>query len=154
MAKIKRWHFGPSGGSGGRKRVDPAKDLHKPVPREFNVNSGWYIDRVEVRVVDLAKSNSHLHRSSFGGPGGNKVSFTLDDDEYITDVFGTYDRFLVTLGIRTSKGRKKAWGGGNGQGRAQFEYAVPSGYYICEFSGRSGVLVDAIGVGVARISDL
>ena len=152
MAKITRWYFGPSGGSGGNIHIDPAKDLEKPVPKQFNVRSGWYIDRVEVRVVDLAKSKEFT--SGFGGKGGTKVPFTLDNGEYITEVSGTYDKFLVTLGIRTSKSRKKQWGGKNGQGRAEFKYAVPSGYYICEFFGRSGSLVDAIGIGIASISDL
>lgn len=154
MAKITRWYFGPSGGSGGNIHIDPAKDLEKPFPKQFNVSSGWYIDQIEVRVADIAKSKSHLHHSSFGGHGGTKVGFTLNDGEYITEVFGTYDKFLVTLGIRTSKGKKKEWGGDNGQGRAEFKYAVPSGYYICGFIGRSGALVDAIGIGIASISDL
>ena len=51
MAKITRWYFGPSGGSGGGEHIDPAKDLEKPVPKHFIVNSGWYIDRVEVQVA-------------------------------------------------------------------------------------------------------
>jgi len=65
MAKITRWYFGPSGGSGGGIHIDPAKDLEKPVPKQFNVNSGWYIDQVEVQVLDITKSKSHLYKSSF-----------------------------------------------------------------------------------------
>lgn len=154
MAKIKRWYFGPSGGSGGNVHIDPAKDLEKPVPKQFNVNGGWYIDRITVKVADYAKSTSKLYSSFFGGNGGKKVDFHLYKDEYITKVLGTYDRFLVSLEIQTSKSRKKQWGGKNGKGRAKFQYVVPPGYYICEFFGRKGSLVDAIGIGMAKISDL
>jgi len=113
-----------------------------------------HIQSLEVRAGDLIDEIAIYYehgRLAFGGDGGAKSSFKLGKGECITKVFGTYDEYVVTFGVKTSEGRSKEWGGHSKKGRLQYEYNIPPGFRVQGFFGNSGVFVDAVGVVIAEI---
>lgn len=149
MSADNRILMGPSGGSGGSPPY-AKKGTFKEIYHYFlQMKDSELPKAVEARQGHLIDELGVLYehgRLAFGGPGGHLSRFDLKSGEYITKVFGTYSRFVVSFGIETSAGRKKEWGGLGGKGRLNYEYTAPSGYIISGLFGNSGIYVDAVGV--------
>jgi hypothetical protein len=124
------------GGSGGGAFIDlvtPAQHI-----TEVKISSGESIDTLQM-VMDsgpLAK-----HGESDGGTSNRVV---LQSGEYLVAVSGYADTLLHALTFETNTGRRI--GPFGKQTGAAFEIRVPAGQEIVGFRGRSGWLIDAIGV--------
>ena len=102
-------------------------------------------DRIEsVQTVYVLTDGRTVQGTRYGGSGGRQRIFRLDADEYITAISGRYDSFVYSLQIQTNKKTSPLYGGPGGN--SAFQTAVPSGTRAVGFAGRSGDLVDAIGL--------
>lgn len=129
-----------SGGQGGSHFVALPKNLRAAI-RTITVRSGNYIDSIQLTFRN-GKTISRTLR--YGGNGGSVHSFNIARGEYITGVYGRSGRFVDSLTIVTSKGRKHSWGGKGGAHKYAFSGSKQDP--IIGLWGRSGVYVDAIGV--------
>lgn len=70
----------------------------------FYLERGEYITSLEVRAgawVDGIRFHSNMKSSIwFGGQGGDMYRMTPSDGETITGIFGTYGKYLGSLGVR------------------------------------------------------
>lgn len=128
-----------SGGPGGSPFVDMA--VSKGRITAITVRSGKFIDSIQLtyqygskRVIGLAH----------GGKGGNSQTFKLRAGEFITEFSGRSGKYVDSIYIKTSKNRSKKWGG-NGGGNT-FKFTGSKQLPILGIWGRSGALLDAIGV--------
>jgi hypothetical protein len=81
-----------------------------------------------------------------GGVGGEQTIIALNAGEFVAEISGRSGQFLDSLTIRTSQGRHFGRFGGLGGG-ADYEFPDTGGREeILGFFGRSGTLVDALGV--------
>ena len=139
--------FGPSGGLGGTQFTDGV--IGGNWPTELRIRSGWYIDAVQI-VYKSQQTNTTRIGPRHGGDGGTLKAFKLNTDEYIVKIGGTYDKYVTSLWVFTNKGRKMEWGD-KSRGKANYFYTAPSGFMIYQFWGRSGKVVDAIGVEISPV---
>jgi Jacalin-like lectin domain len=86
-------------------------------------------------------------QKSMGGGGGVRKVLSLQPGEYITEVSGRYGSLVDSITTRTSRSQTMTWGGLGGV--KGFDYQAPPGTQIVGFWGRSGQLIDAIGVLMA-----
>lgn len=139
--------FGPSGGPGGNRFSDGV--VGGEWPAEIRIRSGWYIDALQI-VYKTKQTNTLRNGPRHGGDGGTLKVFKLNNGEYITKIGGTYDKYVTSLWVFTSKGRQMEWGD-KSRGKADFFYTAPSGFMIYQFWGRSGKFVDAIGAEISPV---
>jgi Jacalin-like lectin domain len=79
-----------------------------------------------------------------GGNGGTLDTITLERGETIEQIRGRYSTTVNSITIQTNVRTLGPFGGGGGA--ADYVYTAPTGHEIIGFIGRSGALVDAIGV--------
>lgn len=137
---------GPSGGPGGGSFYDVP--LANEVMFEIKVRHGAAIDSVET-IYKNTLTNTYRSGGHHGGWGGSESSVYLMPGEYPTAVWGYYGNFgsIVVdryLAYRTNFGR--TFGGYGQVSGAFFYYDIPSGSTMKGFKGRSGALLDAVGV--------
>lgn len=143
--------FGPSGGLGGTKEFNDEEKIRDVAKRKVSTIRIWegnYIDAVQMTIQD---ENSTYDLDKHGGTriigGGTERSFTLENDEYITEISGTHDgRFVTTILVRSNKKQLGEVGNKNAEPKGKFKYQALQGTQIIGFYGRSGVLIDSIGV--------
>ena len=135
----------PSGGGGGSAWDDDILG-HSPTivgVYKVDIRHGNQVDRLQVtyRLADGSTWTAPAH----GGSGGSASSFTLAQDERIVRVEGKTNNVLVdqlTFITENAAGVQKSYGPFGKTGRIAFKYEG----YIVGFFGRSGNLLDAIGV--------
>lgn len=132
--------LGPSGGGGGNYYSDHQIGGRQLI--EVRIRSGTLIDAIQTVYVDALGQKFVSKR--YGGGGGNLDIFKLVPGEYITRISGKYGSFVDSLLIQTNKGRAKGWGGTGGS--VNYTYTAPPGSRIHGFFGRSGSLIDSVGV--------
>jgi hypothetical protein len=144
---------GPSGGTGGNSGdTDSDEGLLEPGTRVARVelghdNSHDAVGRIQFTHV---RNNGSIHDlPNHGGFGGEQQNFDLDG-EHIIKISGTYDRFVRSITVETNNPAKQITVG-NPVGAGKYTYEAPSGFEIVGFYGRSGTLVDAIGVVLRHI---
>lgn len=136
--------FGPSGGVGGQPFDDEPPQDNVSV-KEVRVWASGAIDSVQtVLTVD----GETIENARHGGHTGTFGVVRLDDDEYITEIYGRYGSYVESFNIRTNKGQIRRFGGQGGVN--EFLYVAPQGYQIVGFWGRASRLIDSIGVHVCE----
>jgi len=134
------------GGTGGNPFSDSTLPSGARIT-EVRVRAGKMIDGV--RVVYMTSDGRRMDGQHHGGNGGKENIFRLDSDEYITGLSGRYGKNIDSLTIRTNK-RSSPMYGGNG-GKTDFSVSLPSGSMATGFTGRSGNLLDAVGLTYTQI---
>lgn len=134
------------GGPGGREFSDPEPSAGARVT-EVRIRSSDAIDAVQM-VYALAVGSGFMG-DQHGGSGGRFSVFSLDPDEYITGISGRYGDTIDSLRIQTNKRASQLYGGGGGN--RDYRLEVPRDTEAVGFVGRSGNLVDAIGLIYAPI---
>lgn len=144
------------GYSGGRRTGD---DPEEQAGREFSdeatregskivevrLRHGRLIDSIQL-VCEIPDGERH-ELPAHGGGGGQLSVFTLDRDEFLTGISGTYGASVDTIRLHTNKQTSAPFGGANTSGGpANYLYEAPEGYEIVGFWGRSGDMIDAIGI--------
>ncbi len=140
--------LGPSGGVGGRPFDDEPPREGARV-REVRVWAGGLVDAVQL-VLEI--EGQLVERPKHGGAAGNLAVIRLADDEYLTEIYGRYSSYIDALNIRTTSGQTGRFGGQGGAN--DFLYVAPDGYRIVGFWGRSGRLLDSIGVHLGRVGSI
>jgi hypothetical protein len=107
----------------------------------IRIRAGLYIDSIQVFYQTSAGPRPD---EQHGGNGGIEYFLNLNQNEYITKIGIRYGRFIDQLQIHTNF-RTSTYGGPGGS--TLIEIVPPkSGYKIIGFHGRSGVLLDALGI--------
>ncbi len=132
-----------SGGSGGSPFVDMA--ANKGRITAITVRSGKFIDRIQ---LTYQYNNGRVIGSPHGGNGGKSKTFKLSKGEFITVFGGRSGKYVDSIYIKTNKGRSRKWGGNGGGNSFKFKGSKQSP--ILGIWGRSGALLDAIGVVTAN----
>lgn len=138
--------FGPTGGPGGSTFEDEA-----PEGMEIGVliiRSGG--PRNVVIAIQVLYRNATTGQLTLGdrhgGVGGEQTIIALNAGESLTEISGRSGQFLDSITFQTSQGRRFGRFGGLGGG-TDYEFPDTGGpQEIFGFFGRSGTLVDAIGV--------
>ncbi|KAL6851968.1 hypothetical protein ACP4OV_020153 [Aristida adscensionis] len=133
--------IGPWGGSGGTD-FDVTKPPHRLV--SVTIRSGDYIDALGFSYVDQAGDKHDI--APWGGSGGRPDTILLEPTEFVKELSGTTDNNLVSsltfvTNVRTYGPFGKVVG-------TPFSVPLPGNGSIVGFFGRTGALVDAIGVYV------
>jgi hypothetical protein len=139
---------GPSGGGGGGEFNDELKLIDLKLAPNHRVvrvviRTGEIVDFVQIIHI-LPDNDTLVDLDPHGGSGGGQQSLDLRADERITQIDGRYGQLVDSINIRTNQGRVLSGGGGGGvQG---YLYQAPPGLQIVGFFGRSGAVMDAIGI--------
>jgi hypothetical protein len=128
-----------AGGKGGAPFVEMVAPYG--VISGITIRSGNLIDNIQ--LIYKYKNKNNIVGSSHGGSGGRSKTFRLRKGEYITELGGTYDKYVNSIYIKTNKGGKERWGR---QGKRRFKFVGTKNSPIQGVWGRSGALLDAIGV--------
>ncbi|KAI3596378.1 hypothetical protein WG66_003082 [Moniliophthora roreri] len=76
----------------------------------------------------------------------NELKLSLDEDEYITGISGTFTDVVTSLQIRTTK-QEQSIGTSSG---TEFEFNVPEDHHVVGFFGRADDQLRALGVAYNR----
>lgn len=127
---------GPWGGSGGHPFYDGRGDV-------VEIDVTYTNDHVTKLQVAYAESTgSRWHSPTHGSHGGHDEKITLDyPEEYLTQVVGTYGRCVNSISFITNKGTYGPFGNTEGEG-----FESPADVVIVGFFGRSGSIIDQLGV--------
>ncbi|KAJ4773121.1 Mannose-binding lectin superfamily protein [Rhynchospora pubera] len=144
MASTQVVKLGPCGGGGGSEKNMDSSSITRIV--KISVRHGVAIDNFAVRFVRNGREES---TEQWGGQGGNLTEFNLQSTEFITAVKGYYGNFNGNFVVRSLKfvtnlGTFGPYGQEEG---VPFELPAINGQII-GFHGRSGQLLDSIGVYV------
>ena len=127
-----------SGGSGGAPFIEMVAP--SGVISKITIRSGKYIDAIQLTYRYKHQISSKLH----GGLGGLSKTFILKKGEYISELGGRSGKYVDSIYIKTNRGRIERWGGNGGQ--RSFKFLGTKSSPIQGIWGRSGNLLDAIGV--------
>jgi hypothetical protein len=134
--------LGPSGGEGGEGFTDEIYDIHET--SDLYIWTGSVVEGVTLKRGEEAVGYSH------GTFKGTMHTFTLQQGEYITGISGKYGRFVDSIQIHTNRRVSPRYGGPGGS--AEYIYEAPNGWEVAGFCGRSGDVIDAIGVVLRKHS--
>ena len=140
----KLWRSPSVGGNGGKAFSDinwpPAGSdqmfAQQAQPSEVRVRVGRYVDQVQMIW-------SHYELPARGGEGSDLETFTLNTNEYITNVKLTGDRYIGSIELMTNQGRTFLFGKQTG---TVTDLAVPANHHVIGFYGNSGRWIDQLGV--------
>ncbi|CAN6197240.1 unnamed protein product [Urochloa humidicola] len=142
--------IGPCGGSGGSERniTQEPKRL-----QSITISSSAVIDSIKFSYLDLS---GQIHTEGpWGNSGGKPQVIELAIGEYVREVSGTIRKFdenqdTVVSALKVVTDLKTYGPYGTWEGAA-FSLPVQPGSAIVGLFGRSGWLLDAIGVHVRQI---
>jgi hypothetical protein len=133
------------GGGGGNQFSDLEGLQHIPVGStvyEVRIRAGAFVDSIQ--IIHRSGRNLIHPLSRHGGSGGNSYTFRLNSNiEYIEKIIVRYGRFVDSIQIKTNLRFSPRYGGGGGGKPVPLE---DPGTEIIGFHGRSGSLIDAIGI--------
>lgn len=133
-----------AGGRGGRPFEDGEIPVNSRIS-EVRIRSGKMIDAIQ--AVYTLQNGTLFEGPSHGGNGGDLSVFRLDADEYIIGISGRFGNNLDSLVLHTNKRTSPVYGGTGG--RQDYKIDLPSGNRAVGFIGRSGNLLDAVGLSYA-----
>ncbi|ESK82696.1 pyk10-binding protein 1 [Moniliophthora roreri MCA 2997] len=119
----------------------------------FDEGATWYPLKL-VQITSTAQGlSSYQARYAqnvtglYGKAGdANELKLSLDEDEYITGISGTFTDVVTSLQIRTTKQEQRI---GTSSG-TQFEFNVPEDHHVVGFFGRADDQLRAFGVAYNR----
>jgi hypothetical protein len=133
-----------AGGNGGVEFSD--RDI--PAGARIAEVRIWSGDGIDSLQVVYMLPNGRLQQGvRHGGSGGNAFVLRLDADEYITGLSGRAGERLDSVRFVTNKRTSLTFGGRGGS--SDFRIDLPRGGQAVGFAGRSGNLIDAIGLTYA-----
>ena len=139
--------LGPSGGYGGTGFTDEDIKENQDV-RDVNIWTGPVVNGI--KLINDVDWGQRYAAPTHGSDDGTQSVFTLQPGEYITGISGKYGRFVDSIQIHTNLRVSPRYGGSGGS--AEYIYEAPSGWEIAGFCGRSGDVIDAIGVVLRKQS--
>ena len=131
------------GGSGGRPFDDYTEKSGIVGVKSVQIRHGNQVDMIDI-TYNLSGGGT-LNGGKHGGTGGSLSSFSLEEGDYISKIDGKTNDVLVdqiTFTVTTSTGRKVVHGPYGKTGKKAFSVQGQ----IVAFFGRSGNLLDAVGV--------
>lgn len=140
--------FGPTGGAGGGYWEDDTNGVKKI--SKVVIFSAHDIQTIQV-TVEKGDGTPVDHPKRGSSSIGNEGKLSLSSNEYINAISGKYWGTISTIAFHTNtRGEVNTFGITNPDHR-DYEYRAPDGYHIIGLFGSSGVLLDALGVKIAKI---
>jgi hypothetical protein len=139
---------GPSGGQGGGPFSD-TEISEKSKVLAVQVTFGEYVDSIRLEYQDENQTVQELEKH--GGQGSTAKTFVLAKEDHLTGISGLYGQNIDCLSLHTQLGRTSELYGKYRTGLQPFEYKVAPGEEVIGFHGRSGALIDAIGIIIRKI---
>lgn len=139
--------IGPSGGAGGVSFRDPLPPRGSQA-LQIAIRYGAHI--VGINMGHKLPDGRIWYPDWKGGTSGSSDVFNFEAGEYLAGMWGCSDEFLDGVRFRTNRRRLSPAYGTTGNCRGYFRYDVPDGYEIVGFRGRSGALIDALGIIIRR----
>lgn len=139
------YRCGISGGTGGEPFFDdtvPGGLPDESFAVRLRIRYGTVVNSVQM-IIDrpgAPETALPLH----GSDSGTLQTITLERGETIEQISGKYGVTVDSILIRTNARTLGPFGGSGGA--ADYIYMAPTGHEIIGFIGRSGSVVDAIGV--------
>lgn len=134
---------GPVGGPGGIPFSDEGLVSEDQSIAEMLIQHGKYVDRIGLVAQDPDSHRDPLPKH--GGNGGTESRIALAPDEYITGIEGRYGDWLVhSMSVQSNKRTYGPYGGSGGT--ATYNFQTPDAAEVVGFVGRSGGLLDAVGI--------
>ena len=125
------------GGNGGDAFADNLTEITALVG--INIRSDVLLDSIQGGFVTT--SGSTVTGTKYGGGGGNPSTIKLDQGDYIVRIDGRAGEKIDQIKFTTARGAQYGpYGGGGG------EPFTISGVHVGGFFGRSGALIDQLGV--------
>jgi Jacalin-like lectin domain len=148
---------GPSGGPGGNSgETDSDEGFLEQGTRvvrvllSFDDTNHHAVEGIQ--FTHLRSNGTLLDLPHRGGFGGSQTLFDLDRNEHVTKISGRYNKFVNSITIETDNPVPHSVSVGAGRdGDGEYTYQAPLGFEIVGFFGRSGSLVDAMGVVLRAI---
>ncbi|WP_451998999.1 jacalin-like lectin [Azospirillum argentinense] len=141
-----RRSLGPEGGPNGVPYADGYPGRGNKI-RRVSINHGTIIDGFQCFWETGSPGDHH------GGSGGSPYDFDIDRGDYLTTIEGSvgphnsWPTVVKSLKFHTkSGGSSPLYGAPRGAQEHGFLLKAPKGWQILGFFGRSGTVVDAIGV--------
>ncbi len=135
-----------AGGSGGVAFIDRLKADQRVAAITICYRSDGYVQSVQLRT-----NLGVLPQHGASWPELSCNTTTFDDGEYITELFGTADAYVNSLGFKTSKQVYGPFGGPGGEG---FSQSISVGAGFRGIYGRSDGWLHRIGLLTAPQGDL
>ncbi len=82
--------------------------------------------------------------------GGERFTFRLDEDEYLTGISGRHGWYVDSIRLHTNKRQSPLYGGAAGQ--RDYAFMAPPGHQIAGLFGRSDWYIDALGVTLRPVA--
>jgi hypothetical protein len=142
------WYkLGAAGGWEGNPFSDPPVDLYTRVTK-ISVTIDCHVTHIHLEYTDAPATDHGNYTNNLSCPGTSGwISQTfeqvLDSDEFITGIRGRAGKYLDNITFVTNK---RVFGPFGGAGGNPFNLYVPAGYQVRRLWGRSGDVIDAIGV--------
>lgn len=133
--------LGLAGGLGGQEFTGYSLPPGARI-KEIHLFAGQVIEAIQLVYTGAEGVTEWLPR--IGGPGGNEVVFTLDDDEYVTGISGRAGWYVDSLRFHTNKRTSEIVGGEGGD--QEYAYMAPEGSEVAGLIGRAERYLDAIGI--------
>jgi hypothetical protein len=133
--------LGLAGGLGGQEFTGYSLPPGARI-KEIHLFAGQVIEAIQLVYTGAEGVTEWLPR--IGGPGGNEVVFTLDDDEYVTGISGRAGWYVDSLRFHTNKRTSEIVGGEGGD--QEYAYMAPEGSEVAGLFGRAEGYLDAIGI--------
>ena len=132
--------YGPLYGGMGGNAFSDQPDIDYRI-RSIRILSGLYINSIQV-IYDTPRGI--VTKPPHGGNGGREFVFLLNPGEYIRGISIRSGRFVDAIKFHTNFKQSIFYGGSGGS--SYQDLFVPEKYQIIGFHGRSGSLLDAIGI--------
>lgn len=141
------YHLGASGGWDGNPFEDPAPNTRNTRVTRITTTSSCYVHSVELGYSDGTPATKHggggVLCPGFGGYIVAPQTTTLGADEFIVGVRGRAGKYVDRIEFVTNK---RTIGPFGGQGGEPFSLVAADGYEVRRLFGRSGSVLDAIGI--------
>ncbi len=116
-------NFGNSGGDGGYPfNISPPKGDY--TISEIYVYAENIINGIQISYNHLVNGTNRTQSIVWGSPYGQKNTFVLEPNEYITEINGKYGDFIDSIQFTTNKNRISPRYGGDG-GAQWYKYEAP-----------------------------
>jgi hypothetical protein len=140
---------GPVGGGGGSDFDDSTigdMDQLEIIQIRVRAENSRFVNSIEVLYRNRL-TGEHVQGDHHGGQGGTEhPPVTLEAGEFITEIEGGAGQFVDSLTFRTNLRFVGRFGGEGGHPYHLPESPIVSDTEVFAFFGRSGTLIDAIGI--------
>lgn len=128
---------GGSGGTGYKKIMPNDAEI-----TFLEIYHGRLVDGITFYYIDGNGNEGHYH---IGGYGGQRSTYDLGDNVKLIGISGWEGKYVDSIRFHFSNGESTNLYGGNG-GDKSYDMKIPASSLAVGFYGRSGRVIDSIGI--------